>query len=84
MRRAFISPMHRSVANLILSSWFVDVSREEAKARLIKRHVEAGIEDDWDAAALRVENNDLLNLDLVGLSKGCSQVIIDNSSNGIV
>lgn len=55
------------------------MSREEARLRLIKRHMEAGIESDWHAAARRVENNDLVNLDLVSLSKGCSHVTIDGS-----
>ncbi|EPE25148.1 P-loop containing nucleoside triphosphate hydrolase [Glarea lozoyensis ATCC 20868] len=72
------------IRDVVDETWFVDVSREETKKRLIKRHIEAGVESTWDAAALRVENNDLLNLDLVGLSKGCSQVIISNSSNSSV
>ena len=50
-----------------------------AKRRLIKRHIQAGIESDWDAAAARVENNDLLNLDLVVSKMGMPDVIVDNS-----
>lgn len=50
-----------------------------AKARLIKRHIQAGIENNWDDASRRVESNDLLNLDLVMGSKGYPSVVINNS-----
>jgi pantothenate kinase len=46
-------------------SWFVSVSRAIAKQRLIKRHLLAGIETSVEAAAARVEKNDLLNGDLI-------------------
>jgi pantothenate kinase len=45
--------------------WFVDVSRDEAKHRLIKRHLEAGIETTTVGAEERVEANDLRNGDLI-------------------
>ncbi|KAL9058519.1 MAG: hypothetical protein Q9162_001674 [Coniocarpon cinnabarinum] len=41
--------------------WFVDVSEERARARLVKRHVAAGIEQDEDAAGKRADANDLVN-----------------------
>ena len=69
------------LANLLCDAcrWFIDVTREEAKKRLVKRHIQAGIEDNWDDAVRRVESNDLLNLDLVIESKGGSNIIVNNS-----
>ena len=62
-----------------LSSWFIDVSREEAKKRLVQRHIQAGIENNWDDAVRRVESNDLLNLDLVIEKQGSSHIVVSNS-----
>lgn len=45
--------------------WYVEVERETAKRRLIKRHLMAGIETTEEAAAERAEGNDLLNADLI-------------------
>lgn len=45
--------------------WFVDVPRDVAKNRLLKRHLEAGIENTIVAAEKRVEANDLRNGDLI-------------------
>lgn len=56
------------------------MSREEAKTRIIKRHLAAGIENTWEAAEKRVETNDLLNLDLVNKNKGFANVVIGNSN----
>lgn len=41
--------------------WFVDVSYEVAKKRLIPRHVKAGIAKDEKEAEKRVVENDLVN-----------------------
>jgi pantothenate kinase len=41
--------------------WFVDVSSETARSRLIERHLRAGIEINREAAAARVEENDVQN-----------------------
>lgn len=41
------------------------MSREEAKERLIVRHIAAGIESDRLAAERRAEENDLKNADLI-------------------
>jgi pantothenate kinase len=41
--------------------WFVDVPPSIAKSRLVVRHLRAGIEKDVEAAAQRVEDNDLQN-----------------------
>lgn len=63
---------------MFLPRWFVAVSREKAKKRLIARHIQAGIENDWDAAAERVENNDLLNLDLIMAKMVLPDAFVDN------
>ncbi|KAG4443335.1 hypothetical protein IFR05_001204 [Cadophora sp. M221] len=67
------------ISQMVDESWFIDVAREVAKTRLIKRHIQAGIENNWDDALWRVESNDLLNLDLVIGNKGFPNVIINNS-----
>lgn len=64
---------------ILICRWFIDVEREVAKTRLIKRHIQAGIENNWEDASRRVESNDLLNLDLVIGSKGIPSVVINNS-----
>ncbi|KAH8589152.1 phosphoribulokinase/uridine kinase [Bisporella sp. PMI_857] len=66
------------VQRMVDETWFIKVSRETAKRRLIVRHIETGIEDDWDAAAERAETNDLLNLDLIMTKMGTPDVVIDN------
>ena len=41
--------------------WFVEVSEDVARRRLIRRHVAAGIEKDDEAARKRADANDLVN-----------------------
>ena len=41
--------------------WFVEVSEAEARARLTRRHVEAGLAADAEAAQHRADTNDLPN-----------------------
>lgn len=53
------------IRDLVDESWFVDVDPILAKGRIAKRHIESGIEDNWDAAVKRAEGNDLLNGDIV-------------------
>lgn len=48
-------------ARLMDELWFVDVDFETARKRLVKRHVEAGIAKDEEAAEVRVRENDLVN-----------------------
>ena len=56
--------MDNSIADCTESlRWYVDVRREVAKARLIERHLQAGIENSPLAAAARAESNDLQNAD---------------------
>ncbi|KAK5053823.1 hypothetical protein LTR84_001785 [Exophiala bonariae] len=53
------------IGNKVDERWFVDVSPEVAKERLVERHLQAGIECSRELALTRVENNDLLNADLI-------------------
>jgi len=53
------------IRELVDETWFISVSRDVSKKRLVLRHLEAGIEIDSEAAVVRTETNDLLNWDLV-------------------
>lgn len=48
-------------ASLMDESWFVDVDREVARTRLVKRHVASGIVPDEAAAEHRISITDFLN-----------------------
>lgn len=43
--------------------WFVDIDREVARERLVKRHVASGIVPDEEAARERIRTTDFLNAD---------------------
>ena len=45
--------------------WFIQVDREKARKRLIKRHIKSGISNDEAAAAYRIDNNDWVNADYI-------------------
>lgn len=62
----------------MISSWFVDVPNVVAKQRLIKRHMEAGIESTVEAAAARAESNDLRNGELIRSKLLKPDVVIQN------
>ncbi|EME44822.1 hypothetical protein DOTSEDRAFT_173196 [Dothistroma septosporum NZE10] len=53
----------KEAAELMDELWFVEVARETAKKRLIKRHVESGIAENEQEAAKRADENDLVNGD---------------------
>lgn len=53
----------RSTAALMDELWFVDIDREVARQRLVKRHVASGIVDGEEAAKHRVASTDFLNAD---------------------
>lgn len=53
----------RSAAMLMDGLWFLDVDREVARKRLIKRHVASGICPDEQAARERIRSTDFLNAD---------------------
>lgn len=59
--------------------WFVSISRETAKDRLVNRHLQAGIETTREAAALRAEENDLRNGDHIKEKMICPSFIIESS-----
>ncbi|OBT66776.1 hypothetical protein VE03_04007 [Pseudogymnoascus sp. 23342-1-I1] len=67
------------IQHLVDESWFVSISRETAKDRLVKRHLEAGIETTTEAAALRAEENDLRNADHINENMICPSFIIEGS-----
>lgn len=50
-------------AALVDESWFIDVDREVARSRLVKRHVASGIVPDAQAAEDRIRTTDFLNAD---------------------
>ena len=54
-------PPWRDAARLMDELWFVEVGFDVAKARLVKRHVQAGIAANEEEARKRVEENDLVN-----------------------
>ncbi|KAH8803544.1 phosphoribulokinase/uridine kinase [Xylogone sp. PMI_703] len=66
------------IRDLVDEAWFVSVSRETAKRRLIKRHILAGIESTVEAAAKRAEENDLINGDLITRKMIFPNVIVEN------
>ncbi|KAK8099718.1 uncharacterized protein PG998_012959 [Apiospora kogelbergensis] len=51
----------RAAARLVDQRWFVDVDFAVARARLVRRHVAAGIARDADEAGRRADENDLVN-----------------------
>jgi pantothenate kinase len=51
----------KEAAELMDELWYVDVEFETAKRRLVERHIRAGITLNREAAAKRVEENDLPN-----------------------
>lgn len=50
-------------AALMDESWFVEVDREVARTRLVKRHIASGIVPDDVAAEHRISSTDFLNAD---------------------
>ena len=50
-----------TAAALMDERWFVSVPFPVARARLIRRHLAAGIAEDEEAAARRADENDLVN-----------------------
>ncbi|KAL7905008.1 P-loop containing nucleoside triphosphate hydrolase protein [Trichoderma velutinum] len=49
------------IRELVDETWFVDVDPNLATERIAKRHIQSGIELNWNGALTRVRNNDLLN-----------------------
>jgi pantothenate kinase len=49
------------ISALVDDTWFVDVDPVLARRRVAARHIEAGIEETWDAALARADGNDTLN-----------------------
>lgn len=50
-------------AQLMDELWFVEVDREVARSRLVKRHVASGIVSNEEAAEHRISSTDFLNAD---------------------
>ncbi|KAH6655779.1 phosphoribulokinase/uridine kinase [Truncatella angustata] len=53
------------IARLVDEKWFVNVPEEIARARLVERHLAAGIETSKASAAIRAADNDIPNGDLI-------------------
>lgn len=51
----------KEAAELMDELWFVDVSFDIARKRLVHRHVQAGIAKDKEEAGKRADENDLVN-----------------------
>jgi pantothenate kinase len=51
----------KEAAQLMDELWFVDVSFDTARKRLVHRHVQAGIAKDKEEAGKRADENDLVN-----------------------
>ncbi|TLD39140.1 P-loop containing nucleoside triphosphate hydrolase protein [Venturia nashicola] len=49
------------IPSLVDDTWFVDVDAEIARHRVAKRHIQAGIESNWEGAVRRASGNDLAN-----------------------
>ncbi|KAL6693501.1 hypothetical protein J3F84DRAFT_396398 [Trichoderma pleuroticola] len=49
------------IRELVDETWFVDVDPTLATERIAKRHIQSGIELDWNGALKRVRDNDLPN-----------------------
>lgn len=55
------APEWKQAAEMMDELWFVEVSEDVARERLIRRHVAAGIAQTADEAAKRADENDLVN-----------------------
>jgi len=58
-------PVWKDIAKSFDQIWLVDVEREVARERLVKRHIEAGIVKTREEGEKRADENDLPNGDLV-------------------
>lgn len=67
------------VKGLVDQTWLVTVDAEEARQRVARRHVDAGIEPDLVAALRRVDANDALNgVYIMQHSLGRANVVIES------
>lgn len=51
----------KEAAELMDELWFVEVDKDVARKRLIKRHIKAGLAKDEEEAGKRADENDLVN-----------------------
>ncbi|KAL6413059.1 hypothetical protein AUP68_02556 [Ilyonectria robusta] len=51
----------KQIPDYVDDTWFVDVEPSLARHRVAARHIEAGIETNWEEAIARANKNDLLN-----------------------
>lgn len=54
------------ISEMVDDTWLVDVDPELAQDRVVRRHLQAGIESTWEAVLKRASGNDLLNGEEVG------------------
>lgn len=67
---ALKQPIWRDINALFRETWFVDTPRGVAKARLVRRHVEAGICASEEEAGSRADRNDLVNGEMIVAEQG--------------
>ncbi|MCJ1433671.1 hypothetical protein MMC27_003035 [Xylographa pallens] len=74
----------REAAELMDELWFVEVSEERARERLVERHVRTGVAGSREEAARRAEENDLVNgREIVeGRVDGVSEVVVSWEDEG--
>ena len=51
----------RQIASFADETWFIDVEPTVARTRVARRHIQSGIEGDWQAALTRADTNDAPN-----------------------
>ena len=67
----------KEAASMMDELWFVEVGWETAKRRLLGRHIKAGLVEDEEGAARRVEENDFVNgREIVEDRLECHEVIL--------
>ncbi|KAJ9156463.1 Phosphoribulokinase/uridine kinase [Pleurostoma richardsiae] len=75
----------RSAAALADEVWFVEVGRDVARRRLVRRHLAAGIAADEAEAERRADENDLRNGDeILSERVRADEVIVSNEDEGWV
>jgi pantothenate kinase len=75
----------RDAAKLMDEVWFVEVDFAVARRRLVKRHVEAGIAEDEEAAGRRADENDLVNgREIVEERVEVDEVVVSREDRGLM
>lgn len=73
-------PEWKDIMKLATDTWFVDVDKAVARARLAKRHVESGIVGNLAAGEARADSNDLVNGDYINAHSAPANLVINTTS----